>query len=688
MSSEQDRTGSNPLFSIFLLSLYTLGLLPYTLNRLFGQGSSEAEVIKPWASKAKQELPIVRKLRKVATWRLLLAWAIWAALIWYIRSSLTAVNQFDPFEILKLQHDATDQEIKKAYRRLSLQFHPDKNPSPDAAEYFAQFVTKAYKALTDEVSRQNYAKYGHPDGPQAMSMSVALPEWFFSKDKKAAPLILLVLLLGGIVVPLASAAWCLNRKDQFVGPNQLKPGTLMLFAHPVYGVKEFHSLPKVPDTLVCATEFIELPMLPDQSAAMGDLYKAVCRVHPEIKDKPLFLRRKPSVVKVHLLLLAHVSRMEIPAPLAKDLSYLLLKAPGMLQEMFNISIYPRIPPRYGWLAPALACVEMSQCLVQAVPLWAKKTSPPGKSSDGVGVLLQLPHFSADVLRKLARKKIKVLHDLLILSADDRREVLQSAGLQPCDVGDVETALRSMPAVHLTTSISVEGQEASAEGPVIIPGDIVACSMRILLTRGRHADKDFDAASIKGTSVQAYAPSYPGTKEEQWYFCLGDSGQNAIMSSACTALVQAEAHGAASLVSWIADQPPSPDFNPLALRGFDPFSAKPVALGVETAEDVGQSVVLRFVAPLKPGKYDLVLYCMPDSWVGCDYMQTLQIKVVEPSAANRSLVHQADLQRSAESELLGSEGGEESDEESDAAAGSEGEYDSDEYGTEESEEEEG
>lgn len=44
MSSEQDRTGSNPLFSIFLLSLYTLGLLPYTLNRLFGQGASEAEV--------------------------------------------------------------------------------------------------------------------------------------------------------------------------------------------------------------------------------------------------------------------------------------------------------------------------------------------------------------------------------------------------------------------------------------------------------------------------------------------------------------------------------------------------------------------------------------------------------------------------------------------------------------------
>ena len=38
--------------------------------------------------------------------------------------------------------------MKKAYRQLSLIYHPDKNPDPAAATYFAESITKAYKALT------------------------------------------------------------------------------------------------------------------------------------------------------------------------------------------------------------------------------------------------------------------------------------------------------------------------------------------------------------------------------------------------------------------------------------------------------------------------------------------------------------------------------------------------------------
>ena len=75
-------------------------------------------------------------------------------------------------------------------RKLSLVYHPDKNPDPKATEYFAEYITKAYQALTDETARANYEKFGHPDGQQATDVGIALPEWIFSKDRKTAPLVL------------------------------------------------------------------------------------------------------------------------------------------------------------------------------------------------------------------------------------------------------------------------------------------------------------------------------------------------------------------------------------------------------------------------------------------------------------------------------------------------------------------
>ncbi len=53
-------------------------------------------------------------------------------------------SQFFP---LQLERGANDKEVKKAYRQLSLQYHPDKNPDPAAAEIFTR-LSKAHKALT------------------------------------------------------------------------------------------------------------------------------------------------------------------------------------------------------------------------------------------------------------------------------------------------------------------------------------------------------------------------------------------------------------------------------------------------------------------------------------------------------------------------------------------------------------
>jgi molecular chaperone DnaJ len=66
----------------------------------------------------------------------------------------------DYYEILGVPRDASPDEVKRAYRRLAMQYHPDRNQAPDAEERFKE-IAEAYDVLSDTQKRAAYDRYGH-----------------------------------------------------------------------------------------------------------------------------------------------------------------------------------------------------------------------------------------------------------------------------------------------------------------------------------------------------------------------------------------------------------------------------------------------------------------------------------------------------------------------------------------------
>ena len=65
----------------------------------------------------------------------------------------------DYYKILGLSRSATEEDVKKAYRKMALKFHPDKNKSPGAEEKFKE-IAEAYDVLSDKKKREIYDQYG------------------------------------------------------------------------------------------------------------------------------------------------------------------------------------------------------------------------------------------------------------------------------------------------------------------------------------------------------------------------------------------------------------------------------------------------------------------------------------------------------------------------------------------------
>lgn len=386
------------------------------------------------------------------------------------------IKKFDPFELLEVTASATAPEIKKAYRKLSLIYHPDKNPDdPLAASRFIQ-ITKAYNALTDETAKKNYEKYGNPDGPQTTKVGIGLPRFLLEKDNH---LMILVAFFGLLLFVVPMTFICYYQRTKNYAANGVMIETLQFMGH---YINEGTRLKNCPELLAASAESRNMPTRPEDNSEMKDLAAAVV----EHKKRQFNL---PVIIKNQFLVWGHLQRLhdKMSPSLRKDTDEILRNSMKITQAMIEIACMRE------WFFTAQSMIEFRRSLVQALDVSSSQ-------------LLQIPHFTEEIVGHCHKGKNKVttLREFLAKDPEQRKGM---ATMTPEQMLDVEAFCAHVSNMELKAIVEVEDEKD------IVVGDIATVTAQ--LTR-----KNLNEGEAMGP---VHAPLFPEPKFEEWWLFLVEAG---------------------------------------------------------------------------------------------------------------------------------------------------------------------
>ncbi|XP_048767691.1 translocation protein SEC63 homolog [Ostrea edulis] len=515
MQFEYDEEGGT--FFYFLFSIWGLVLIPTTyyfwprkpVDDEKGKKRRECNcdpcVIKRHHLKSSTKWTKMKE--KILKAAFIIAWIIFALLAYKVSQIHIEYQEYDPYGELGLDVGATKEEIKKAYKKLSLKYHPDK-PTGDHKKFMK--IAKAYTALTDEETRKIWEESGDPDGPGVTRFGIALPKWIVEKQNSMWVLLVYGLLFM-VLLPVVVGVWWYRSikfsKDQVLldttrlyyyffqkNPNMILKRVIMVLAGS-FEFDKFHN-----------AEIIERP---SDNEEVPMLIKRLPNLDEKNKEKPLCY---PYSVKARALLHAHFQRLDLPPDtLAVDQVFVVKKCPYLINEMVNViaqlvaGAHRNAVQYMPRLETVENCMKLSQMLIQGVD---QRTSP----------LLQLPHLTQDMLKHFTTKKrhIQRIRDLIGMKEEDRRSLLRH--MTSDEYRDIINVCASLPYVKMevhSTVLDDEDTTITAGSIVTVNVTLTRQMMEVLFDKEdlSHADEERESLAITSEETDANKEQQENETEE-------------------------------------------------------------------------------------------------------------------------------------------------------------------------------
>lgn len=408
-----------------------------------------------------------------------LALAFFWWLVFYLIKGIDVsqnIKKFDPFEYLGVPSGASKKEIQKAYRHMSLRYHPDRNPNdPEAAAHFI-LITKAYKTLTNDKFRQNYERYGNPDGPGMMKIGIGLPRFLVDVSNQVLILSLFFIVLL-IVIP--GVFFYYYRSQKLYTAMGVRLETLQLI---YYTISENTRQKALPEIYSCATECSTVQSNPDDEVLLRKF----------LDDVGDFKRKNVTkeTLRNFVVLLCHLNRnTELPPQLQKAQAEILKYSILITQCMLDVAMCRR------WMITAKSIVEFRRCLIQGLT---------GRRD----AYLQIPHLTEESIGHIQRSKsgAKSVSEYIALPMESKKGLV---GMSEGQIADIAAFCQFIPKVELTVDVYVN------DATDICIGDLMTIEIKI--TRLNMPED----CALMGP---VHAPHFPWVKYEEWIILLSHGEQ--------------------------------------------------------------------------------------------------------------------------------------------------------------------